>query len=119
MRNYLLLFVSFTLLLFTMPKSNSLRSFTQQAALKKDCKYSRFSGKRTCTKKCLRHHPLSGQQSNAGIASDCSQQVFAIVQEQQSASDKTSTTIRSYRLPHIRKYLSPTIEYDPEPPRLS
>jgi hypothetical protein len=120
MKNYLLLFVSFTLLLFAMPKRDSLRSFAQQAALKKNCSYSNHSGKKHCAKKCLKHQTHSGDQNNAaGIASDCSQQVFAIVHDLQTESISSFTSQQDFILPHILKHHSPVLEYDPQPPRLS
>lgn len=120
MKNYLLLFVSLTLLLFAMPKNDSMRSFAQQAALKKDCQYSKRFGKKPCAKKCLKHQTHSNQQNNAaGIASDCGQQVYAVINDLPSDSFISSTPQHYFVLPHLRKHLSPVLEYDPEPPRLS
>lgn len=120
MKNYLLLFVSLTLLLFTMPKSNSLRSLAQQAALKKDCQYNKHFGKKPCAKKCLKHQTHSNQGNNStGIATDCSQQVFAVVNTLHIEPIVSFAAKHDFILPHIRKYLSPVLEYDPEPPRLS
>lgn len=120
MKNYLLLFLSLTLLLFAIPKNGSIRSFAQQAALKKDCQYSKRFGNKPCTKKCLKHQTHSNQQSNAaGIASDCSQQVYAVVNEQPSDPLSPSSPQHDFMLPLVRKHLSPVLEYDPEPPRLS
>ncbi|WP_299762624.1 hypothetical protein [uncultured Pontibacter sp.] len=120
MKNYLLLFVSLTLLLFTIPKNDSLRSFAQQAALKKDCKYSKHFGKKPCAKKCLKHQTHSNQENNtAGIVIDCSQQVYAIVNELPSELFISFVSPYKFILPHIRKHLAPVLEQDPEPPRLS
>ncbi|WP_018477728.1 hypothetical protein [Pontibacter roseus] len=120
MKNYLLLFVSLTLLLFATPKNDSLRSFAQQAALKKDCTYSKRFGKKPCAKKCLKHQTHSNQQNNAtGIAADCSQQVYAVVNELHSELINLLSAKQDFTLPHIRKHLSPVLEYDPKPPRIS
>ncbi|MBB6610530.1 hypothetical protein H7F15_05740 [Pontibacter sp. Tf4] len=120
MRYYLLLFVSLTLLLFMMPKNDSLRSFAQQSTLKKGCTYSRHFGKKPCAKKCLKHQAHSGQQSNAaGIVIDCSQQVYAIVNELPSELFISFVSPYKFTIPHIRKHLAPVLEYDPEPPRIS
>ncbi|MFD2516136.1 hypothetical protein ACFSRY_19855 [Pontibacter locisalis] len=120
MKYYLLLFVSLMLLLFTMPKSSSMRSFAQQAALKKGCKYSKHLGEQSCEKKCLKHQTHSNQQNNtAGVAWDCSQQVYAIVNELPSEHFISFVSPYKFILPHIRKHFAPVLEYDPEPPRLS
>ncbi|WP_276499445.1 hypothetical protein [Pontibacter litorisediminis] len=120
MKNYLLLFVSLTLLLFTLPKDSSMRSVAQQVALKKDCQYSKRFGKKPCAKKCLKHqiHP-NQQNSAAGIATDCVQQVYAVVNELYSERFIPLSTKQSFTLPYTRKHLAPVLEYDPEPPRHS
>ena len=120
MKNFLLLMVSFTLLFFTMPKKDSVRSYAQQAEIKKDCNYSKHSGKKSCARKCLKHQTHSSEQNNTtGIAADCSQQVFAIVTELQIESIYSFTSQHDFIVPLIRKHLSPVLEYDPQPPRLS
>lgn len=120
MINYLLLFVSFTLLLFTMPKNSNMRSLAQQQELNKSCANSQPSGKKRCAKKCLKHQTHSNQQENAaGIASDCSQQVYAVVNTLKSEPIISYRSEPDFILPHLRKYLSPVLEYEPEPPRLS
>ncbi|TXK45838.1 hypothetical protein FVR03_11640 [Pontibacter qinzhouensis] len=120
MKYYLLLFACLTLLLFVIPKSSGMRSSAQQPELKQGCKYGKRLGKKVCAKKCLKHQTHSKQQNNdTGIASDCSQQVYAVVNEQHSEPFISFTANRDFILPHIRKYLSPVLEYDPEPPRLS
>lgn len=120
MKNYLLLFVSFTLLLFAIPKSGSMRSFAQPAELTKSCSNSKGFGKKPCAKKCLKHQTHPDQQNNAaGISSDCSQQVYAVVNNLYSEPFPFFNIKLNFILPNIRKHLSPVLEYDPEPPRLS
>ncbi|WP_266206195.1 hypothetical protein [Pontibacter kalidii] len=120
MKFYLLLFISFALLLFATPKSGGMRSFEQQRALNKSCAYSKPSGKKPCAKKCLKHQTHSNQQDNpAGIVYDCSQQIYALVNDLQAELIISFTTKHDFMLPHIRKHLSPILEYDPQPPRLS
>lgn len=120
MRPYLLLFISFACLLFSTPKSSGTRSFVQQRALGKSCAYSKPSAKKSCATKCLKHQTHSSQQNNAtGIASDCNQQVYALVNELQVEPIISFTKKDEFILPHLRKHLSPILEYDPEPPRLS
>ncbi|WP_276496919.1 hypothetical protein [Pontibacter litorisediminis] len=120
MKHYLLLFVTLTLLLFALPKSSSMRSFTQQVELKKGCRISKHFGKGPCAKKCLRHQTHSGQKDNAsGIALGCSQQVYAVVNELHPESPIIFETTKAFVLPLVQKHLSPVLEYDPEPPRLS
>lgn len=120
MRLYLLFFISFALLLFSTPKSSGMRSFAQQRALGKPCAYSKPSAKKPCAKKCLKHQTHSNQQNNAaGIASDCSQQVYALVNDLQVDPIISFPAKDDFILPQLRKHLSPLLEYDPEPPRLS
>ncbi|MFD1184797.1 hypothetical protein [Pontibacter rugosus] len=120
MKNYLLLSLSFMLLLFALPKNSSMRSFAEQAALKKDCTYSKRFGKRPCIRKCLKHQTHSRQQNSAsGVASDCSQQVYALVNTLHEMPVVFFTAKPSVVLPQLRKHLPPVLENDPEPPRLS
>lgn len=120
MKIYLLLFLSFTLLLFAMPKNSILRSFAQQRELDKSCAYSKPPGKKLCARKCLKHQTHSNQQNNAaGIAADCSQQVYAIVNALQVEPVNSFTVNPKYILAHIRKHLSPILEYEPQPPQTS
>ncbi len=120
MRNYLLLFVSFTLLLFAMPKNSSMHSFAQQGELAKSCSYSKRFTKKACIKKCLKHQTHSGKQNNAAAtATDCGQQINAVVNTLPSESILLFKSNPDFILPHIRKHLSPVLEHDPEPPRFS
>ncbi len=120
MRNYLLLFASFTLLLFALPKNSSLRGFAQQVALNKSCAYSDNGVKKSCARKCIKHQTHNEQQKNAaGLAVDCSQQVYAVVNALYTAPLPSFRAKHDFILPLIRKHLSPVLEHDPEPPRLS
>ncbi|NEM99063.1 hypothetical protein [Pontibacter burrus] len=118
MRTYLLLFLSTLFLLFAMPKNNSVLRSTQQAELKEAGKYCKRTGK-PCPKKCLRHQTIPNQQHNEGIATDCGQQLYAIVDLSQADTLLSFTTTSDYVLPHIRKHLSPVLEHEPEPPRFA
>ena len=117
MRTYLLLFLSTLFLLFAMPKNNSMLRKTQQAELKEAGRHCKRTGKKPCPKKCLRHQTSPSQQHNAGIATDCSQQLYAIVDLLQADTILSFTTASDYVLPHIRRHLSPVLEHEPEPPQ--
>ena len=120
MRNYLLLFVSFTLLLFTMPKNSSMRSFAQQGELAKSCSYSKRFSKKACAQKCLKHQTHSDKQNNAAAtATDCNQQVYAVVNALPSEPIIIFKANPDFILPHIQNHLSPVLEHEPEPPRFS
>ena len=120
MKTYLLLFFSTLLLLFTLPKNGSVGGLagTERAELKKTCSHKRL-GKAACTRKCLKHQSPSGQQNAANLATDCSQQVYAIVATLPSDLLFTFPLQRATILPAPRKHLAPDLEYEPEPPRLS
>ncbi|MFD2513280.1 hypothetical protein ACFSRY_05335 [Pontibacter locisalis] len=120
MRSYLLLFLSTLLLLFALPKNSSLRSFAQQAELKKTCSSSKRFAKKPCARKCLKHQTHSENHNNAAnLVTDCSQQIYAIINSLQAKPIIYQPTKRALILPHIRKHLSPDLEHDPEPPRFS
>ena len=120
MKTYLLLFMSFTLLLFATPKNSSMRCFTKQAKLKTECAYNKRPDSKQCTKKCLKHQTHSDQQNNkSGVVTDCGQQAYAIVASLHTEPVISFRTSHDFILPHILKHRSPVIEYDPEPPQLS
>ncbi|MEJ8803383.1 hypothetical protein [Pontibacter sp. H249] len=120
MRTYLLLFLSTLLLLFALPKNSNLRSYAQQGELRKSCSYSKRFVKKPCTRKCLKHQTPSENQNNAAnLATDCHQQVYALVHSLQTEPFVYPLAKRTYILPRIRKHLPPDLEHDPEPPRLS
>ncbi|MBC5994380.1 hypothetical protein [Pontibacter cellulosilyticus] len=120
MRTYLLLFLSILLLLFALPKNSSLRSFAQQAELKKACSYSKRFVKKTCARKCLKHQTHSENQNNAAnLGTDCNQQVYALVSALQAEPLIYLQAKRAFKTPLVRKHLSPDLEHDPEPPRFS
>lgn len=92
---------------------------TQPAELKEGGTYCKRYGKKTCAKKCLRHQTLPNQQHNEGIATDCSQQLYAIVNTPQTDAFLSFKTTSDYALPHFQKHISPVLEHEPEPPRLA
>ncbi|MFD2247926.1 hypothetical protein [Pontibacter ruber] len=120
MKTYLLLLLSTLLLLFTLPKNGlvgSSLSASEQSMIRKSCQNKRLV-KRTCAKKCLKHQTHSDQQNAANLATDCSQQLFAVVTPLQPRLLFSLPAQPTLMLPSIRKHLSPDLVDYPKPPRL-
>lgn len=121
MRSYLLLFLSTCILLFALPKNNSIYGFAAQAnQVKKSCRFTKGPFKKKCATKCIRHQSHSEKQKNAtSVPTECGQQVFGIVNALHLEPVLHYPGKRTNRLPHIRSHLSPDLENDPEPPRFA
>ena len=118
MKGYLLLFFSTLLLLFSLPENGRPRnsySATQRSELKKTCS-SRRLARHTCRKKCLKHrsHP---QQQATGSATDCSQQLYAVVTSPEHDLVYHFPDLQKAMLPVCTSYRSPSLEAEPDPPR--
>ncbi|NDK55637.1 hypothetical protein [Pontibacter fetidus] len=121
MKSYLLLFFSTIFLLFGIQKSSSLPGVAdfKQNLVTQSCKYSKHGLKKPCSKKCLKHTSHSEQKGAATTVSDCTQQAYAIVTAQQQHTFYTSAIVRSTIVTGINKHLSPFLETEHAPPRLS
>lgn len=122
MKRYLLLFFSTLLMLFALPKPDrNAISFAgvEQGELKKACT-SKRPGKHTCPRKCLKHQPQQGQQHTANLATDCSQQFYAIVADNQHSKQPfIQDAAQLVAIPAVKAHQSPSLEADPDPPRFS
>ncbi|WP_158607193.1 hypothetical protein [Pontibacter oryzae] len=121
MKNYLLLFMSTLLLLFVLPKNGSYAQRVlgmEQRSVKTSCATKR-PVKPTCARKCLKHQTHSEQMPGANFASDCSQQVFAVISPQASYTMWHPLQLREIGTPASLTYLSPELKIDPEPPKLA
>ncbi|MCJ8164358.1 hypothetical protein MKJ04_05840 [Pontibacter sp. E15-1] len=122
MKPYLLLFLSTLLLLFALPKNNSgLRGNggNGQSELNSSCSKSKVALKRTCRKKCIKHQTHSEQQGAASFATDCGQQVYAVLSASDHNASYTIQVERTRFLKDVRIHLPPDLATDPDPPRFS
>ena len=120
MKAYLLLFLSSLFLLFTLPKNTNLHGVLQQHALRQSCSSGKSIGKKNCARKCLKHQTHTERKgSPAGITPDCNQQTYAILHVLQPVSTLIFPVNQGAVGAYIRSHLSPDLERDPEPPRLS
>ncbi|WP_242929153.1 hypothetical protein [Pontibacter vulgaris] len=121
MKTYLLLFLSTMFLLFGIQKSSSLPGFAdfKQGIVSQSCKYSKHGFKKPCAKKCLKHQSHSEQKGAATTLTDCTQQAYAVVAAQQHHTFYTSVIAQSAIVTGINKHLSPYLETEHAPPRLS
>ena len=121
MKSYLLLFFSILLLLFTLPRPDrnvSRFAGTEQAVLKKSCNSKRLA-RRTCAKKCLKHQTHSEQQNAASFATDCSQQLYAVVAAEQPDAGIALVALEPVIRFAQKKHPSPILESEPDPPRVA
>ena len=120
MKRYFFLFLSILLMLFALPKQGRVNSLSgmELAVLKKACSAKRLV-KRTCAKKCLRHQTHSQHQDTAGITTDCSTPAFAVLFTQEQEVPLSFPLMRAAMVTATKRYLSPHLETDPDPPRFS
>jgi hypothetical protein len=121
MKTYLLLFFSTLLLLFSIQKSSSLPGFAdfKQNFVSKSCAYSKQGLKKPCAKKCLKHQTHSESKGAANMVTDCTQQVYAVVSAQQLPSFYTLAIVQATIVTDSNQLLSPYLETEHAPPRLS
>ncbi len=121
MMRYLLLFISTLLLLFTLPQpGRSVNSLTgvEKPKLTKTCNIKR-NLKHTCAKKCLKHQTQQEQQRGSGTTTDCSPQLFAVLNTQQAETYLHFSAAPATIASPARTHLSPDLETEPDPPRFS
>ena len=121
MKSYLLLFFSTLLLLFTLPKPDrnvSGITAVEQSILKKACS-SKRQIKRTCPRKCLKHQTHPEQQNAGNVATDCSQQFYAVITEHKPNEFFSSGAPQPVTLSADKIHQTPSLEADPDPPRFS
>ncbi|ARS34675.1 hypothetical protein [Pontibacter actiniarum] len=120
MKGYLLLFFSTVLLLFTLPQPGNgvLRDPGEaQSVLKKACS-AKHLVKRSCRKGCLKHQTPAGRQ-DANAATDCGQQVYALVTPLHQHQLQAPLMLHKLSIPAARKHLSPNLKAEPDPPQHS
>ena len=116
MKSYLLLFLCAMLLLFALPRNGAnMHSFPALEKLKQTCSSSRHI-KHTCPRKCLAPHTDNKQQAN-NILIDCGQQLYAVMTYQKSTLYFAFAKLNTDVLPVSKKYLSPDLKADPDPPK--
>ncbi|WP_187263005.1 hypothetical protein [Pontibacter beigongshangensis] len=121
MKHYLLLFLSTLLLLFMLPEPDgrlNRGSGMEQGVLKKACSHQKKI-KRTCARKCLQHQAHSGQHNAAGTVTDCSVPSYALVATQEQPVFLPVGLYGAGFVPPAKKYLSPHLGREPDPPRFS
>ncbi|WP_162426654.1 hypothetical protein [Pontibacter pudoricolor] len=121
MKTYLLLFVSTLFLLFGIQKSSSLPGAAdfKQRFVSKSCKYSNQGFKKPCAKKCLKHQTHSEQKGAANVVTDCPQQTYGVASAQLLPAFYTLAVVQSTIVTNSNKHLSPYLETEHAPPRLS
>jgi len=119
MKGYLLLFLSTTLLLFSLPKGSMLNGTisTEQGTVKKKCAAGVL--KRPCTRKCLRHQTHSEKRETGTVLTDCSQTYIAVLNVGQQPLLLPLSSAFVSTLSSIRKPLSPYLKIEPEPPQIA
>lgn len=119
MKGYLLLFLSTTLLLFSLPKGSMLYGTlpTEQGTIKKKCAAGVI--KRPCARKCLRHQTHSEQREAGTVLTDCSQTFFAVLNAGQQPLQLPLASALVSTLNPVRKPLSPYLKIEPDPPKIA
>ncbi|WP_139308008.1 hypothetical protein [Pontibacter flavimaris] len=108
-------------LLFALQKSSNLPGVAdfKQSLVAKGCKYGNSGLKKPCTKKCLKHQTHSESKGAANMVTDCTQQVYAIVTVQQLPSFYTMAMVQAIIVTDSNQHISPYLETEHAPPRLS
>lgn len=122
MQGYLLLFVSIVFLLFGIQRSSSLYGLAdgKQGILTSSCSYSKTGLKKPCAKKCLKHQTHSIPKGAANVATDCNQQLYAVVTVPDSNKLHSFDVVRVTNVADIHQHLSsPYLEKEHAPPRIS
>ncbi|MER2999156.1 hypothetical protein [Pontibacter populi] len=121
MKNSLLLFLSIMLLLFGIQKSSILPSVAEmkQVILAKSCSHTKQGFKKPCARKCIKHQSHSEPKGAATTVTDCGQQVYAVAPAGGQNSFYQPYLIRTTIVSDSRQLLSPFLETDHAPPRLS
>ncbi len=120
MKSHLLLFFSIMLLLLSLQKSSKYNfADARQVVLVKSCSYAHPGIKKPCAKKCIRHQTHSQSKGAATVVVDCGQQLYAVVHTLEIATSYNSATAQTVKVSNAPQHLSPYLETEHAPPRLS